>query len=527
MTETYDVVINGGGPVGMGLAIELGQRGIRTCVIERHPEPQPVPKGQNLTQRTCEHFGAWGCEDEIRTAHPIPEGGGIGGMTSYGTLLSGHNYDWLNRAKVKDFYFTANARLPQYATERVLRARAAQIDAINIHYGWTGTALTQTGGGVTLQIVQTKGLDTKTVQAKYAVGCDGSRSLIRDAAGISEIRSEHNRLMALIVFTSQELHELLKRYPGKAFYNVLHPDFEGYWQFFGRVDHGLSWFFHAPVPLGTTKDHFDFRTMLHGAVGQEFELSFDYIGFWDLRVSMANTFRAGHAFIAGDAAHSHPPYGGYGINTGFEDARNLGWKLAAVLQGQASPDLLDSYDEERRPVFASTASDFIERFIKDDHDFLQTHRPDDDPETFEKFWQNRNLDADEVNAFEPNYEGGSTISDSGPASPSARGSHKIKARPGHHLSPPTPDSAAAVATTFGPGFTLLTVDPDGADAKAFGTAAQALGTTIKTEKMQADWRDGYQANTILIRPDTFVAWAGDAATDAHGILARALGHKTS
>ena len=94
----YDVVINGGGPVGMGLAIELGQRGVRVCVVERYATPQPVPKGQNLTQRTTEHFHFWGCGDQVQTAIAIPEGGGIGGLTCYGTLLSDHHYNWLDRS---------------------------------------------------------------------------------------------------------------------------------------------------------------------------------------------------------------------------------------------------------------------------------------------------------------------------------------------------------------------------------------------------------------------------------------------
>ncbi|WP_370206317.1 FAD-dependent oxidoreductase [Pararhodobacter marinus] len=75
----YDVVINGGGPVGMGLAIELGQRGVRVCVVERYTTPQPVPKGQNLTQRTTEHFHFWGCEKEMQAALKVPEGGGSAG----------------------------------------------------------------------------------------------------------------------------------------------------------------------------------------------------------------------------------------------------------------------------------------------------------------------------------------------------------------------------------------------------------------------------------------------------------------
>ncbi len=136
------------------------------------------------------------------------------------------------------------------------------------------------------------------------------------------------------------------------------------------------------MPLGTTQDNFDFHALLHRAVGQEFDLEFDHIGFWELRVAIADSYRAGRVFIAGDAAHSHPPYGGYGINTGFEDARNLGWKLAATLQGWGGDALLDSYDAERRPVFASTARDFIERFIEEDRAFLNAYSPDKDQAEF-------------------------------------------------------------------------------------------------------------------------------------------------
>jgi len=525
MSDSYDVVINGGGPVGMGLAIDLGQRGIRTCVIERYPTPQPIPKGQNLTQRTGEHFQAWNCEAELRSAHPIPEGGGIGGMTTYGTLLSDYHYDWLNRAHVKNYYFAANARLPQYATEAVLRARAADIPEVTLLYGWTGQALVQDGEGVTLTVSEVDGSKTRDISAKYAVGCDGSRSFTRDAAGITETRSEHNRVMALLVFQSEELHELLKRYPGKAFYNVLHPDFEGYWQFFGRVDHGLSWFFHAPVPIGTTRDNHDFRAMLHRAVGQEFALEFDHIGLWDLRVAMADSYQAGRVFIAGDAAHSHPPYGGYGINTGFEDVRNLGWKLAAAIKGWGGAGLLDSYTAERRPVFASTASEFIERFIEEDRAFLEANSPETDRAAFEQAWTSRNLDADEVNAFEPNYEGSPIVANAGNGTPGARGSHSFLARTGHLLPPPGLEGDMSIYQSLGQGFTLVCADDD--LGTAFAYAADARGVPLTVVKMRDSLAGAYGTDTCLLRPDRFVAWAGEPGLDPDDILARAVGSESA
>ncbi len=121
---------------------------------------------------------------------------------------------------------------------------------------------------------------------------------------------------------------------------MIHPDLKGYWQFFGRVDVGESWFFHAPVPANTTRDNYDFHGLLQKAAGFDFACDFDYVGFWDLRIAVAEKYQVGRVFIAGDAAHSHPPYGAYGLNNGLDDVVNLGWKLAAKLQGWGGDELL-------------------------------------------------------------------------------------------------------------------------------------------------------------------------------------------
>src|SRR4029078_2453604 len=343
------VVIVGGGPVGMGLAIELGQKGVNCIVVERYRQPQHIPKGQNLTQRTLEHFHFWGIEERLRAARTIPREYGIRGLTAYKTLLGDYSYDWMQRELVRPFYFTDNERLPQYATETGLGGRAPDLASIETLYGWNVEEVRQDDRGVTVAIAEHHGNGRRTLRADYVVVGDGTRSTTREQAGITQTLSDHDRLMVLLVFRSRELHRLLQRYPGKSFYSVLHPDLEGYWKFFGRVDLGSTWFFHAPVPSGTTKDNFDFRQHLHSAAGAEFDVEFEHIGFWELRFAIADSYRKGRIFIAGDAAHSHPPYGGYGVNTGLEDARNLGWKLAAALQGWAGPRLLDSYGEERRP----------------------------------------------------------------------------------------------------------------------------------------------------------------------------------
>ena len=520
------VIIVGGGPVGMGLAIELGQRGIHCVVVERYTSPQPIPKGQNLTQRTMEHFYFWGAEKALRAARTIPREYGIGGLTAYGTLLGGYTYDWLQRELVRPFYFTDNERLPQYTTEAVLRQCAAETPHVSTLYGWNAEEINQDHDGVHVIIAKREQDERRVLHAQYTVGCDGSRSLVREQSGITQTRSDHDRLMVLLVFRSTSLHQLLERYPGKSYYNVLDPELKGYWKFFGRVDLGTTWFFHAPVPLGTTKDNFDFRQYLHSAVGAEFDVEFEHIGLWELRIATADTYRKGRIFIAGDAAHSHPPYGGYGINTGLEDAVNLGWKLAASLQGWAGSGLLDTYDEERRPVFQSTARDFIERAIAADRHFLDTYSPDRDRSMFEREWQARGSGAKaEINAFEPNYRGSSIVWGDSGSGCSALGSHSFVARAGHHLAPSLLSSGRNIFEDLGQGFSLLGLDVHESTLRSFEVAAKRLGMPLKIIRDTCDGgRERYQARLILIRPDQFVAWASsESGVDGAEVLSRTIG----
>ncbi len=334
--------------------------------------------------------------------------------------------------------------------------------------------------------------------------------------------------MALIVFRSDAFEDLVARYPGKSFFNIIHPDLEGYWLFFGRVGARSDWFFHAPVPVEARDSGFDFTGYLHRAVGAAFDLTIDHVGFWDMRVAIADDYRAGRIFVAGDAAHSHPPYGGYGINMGFEDARNLGWKLDAALCGWAGPHLLESYGRERRGVFTSVAHDFIEHSIERDRQFLQTYDPDADPERFHAAWGDRAENAArEVATFRPNYRGSAIVHGVPSGVCDAHGEHVYRAEAGQHLAPVTLSSGENVYAQLGSGFTLLAFGADARDAAAFLHAAGALGIPLAV--VSDSWappRTRYESRLILVRPDQFVSWTGNAIGEgeAAAILRIAAGY---
>lgn len=516
MTDRFPVVIVGGGPVGMGLAVDLGSRAVECLVVERHEDPQPIPKGQNLTQRTMEHFASWGVDREIRKARRMPEDYPNSGVTAYRDLMSDYSYPWWRRSMVADYYSQPNERIPQYETERVLRAKAATLPTVEVRYGWWGKDVE----GNAVRIVSRDSGEEKIVAGEFIVACDGSHSTIREAAGISQIMSDHDRRMVLLVFRSPGLHESLSRFGEVAFFNIMDPALDGYWRFLGRVDGEGEFFFHAPVPTDATGDSFDFAGLLHDSVGAEFEVEFDYVGFWDLRFAVADPYRKGPVFVAGDAAHSHPPYGGYGINTGFEDVRNLGWKLAAWFEGWGSEGLLDSYGAERQPVFRSTAADFIEKMIDSQRDFLTNHDPTVDLTDFKRAWEERKRRSSMgVSDFEPHYEGSPIVW--APGTPSAVGSHEFTARPGHHLPP-----RDGVFAALGSGFTLVSVGGSVESVNSFRTAADSLGVPLRVVTRDRGGEvDDYGSALALVRPDHFVSWVGDEGDPAvaRQVMARSVG----
>jgi 2-polyprenyl-6-methoxyphenol hydroxylase-like FAD-dependent oxidoreductase len=520
----YETVIVGGGPVGVALAVSLGSRGIRCALIEPRTEMHRIPKGQNLTQRTLEHFYFWGIVDELRRARVMPPDAPIGEITAYGDLASDYWHAPKGRELVRPYYFQDNDRLPQYQMEKVLRAKLATLPTVDVRFGWTANALAHNAGGASVTVTDQQG-KTQLLSGDYVVGCDGANSMVRDASGIERSGTDFDQLMALVVFRSPELHEKLKRFPPRSTYRVLHPELKGYWQFFGRIDVGEGFFFHAPIPRDTQREGFDFRGPLRKATGFDFECEIDYAGFWQLRNAVASHYREGRVLIAGDAAHTHPPYGGFGLNNGLEDAVNLGWKLAARLQGWGGETLLDSYSEERQPVFREVAEDFIEARIRQEGEFLARHDPGRDRADFERAWNEHENDLGKrVHRYEPNYEGSPVVFGPPGGKSGAHGDHALAARAGHHLAPRALSSGRNVFEELGPDFTLLAFDA-AEDAARIEAAAQARKITLKVVRdAQAGEPTEYGRKLILVRPDQFIAWTADQPpADVDALMRKAAG----
>ena len=528
MRQRSQVIIVGAGPVGVGLAVDLGLRGISCTLVERRVGMHKIPKGQNLAQRTLERFYFWGCVDELRAQRILPPEVLAAGVTAYKSLMNEHWHMFAGREAVGEFYFQKNDRLPQYLLEGVLRRKLASLPLVEAHFGWAARAVEQDASGVRVLIENEAGDGARfELEGDYVVGCDGGPSIVREQAGITRVGADFDQVMVLAVFRSRDLSKgLAQRYPLRSTYRVLHTDLSGYWQFFGRIDTDEGWFFHSPVPKDTTRENFDFAALLHQVAGFEFACEFDHVGFWDLRLAIANQYRAERIFIAGDAAHSHPPYGGFGLNNGLEDVANLGWKLAARLKGWGGEALLDSYDGERRPVFRELGDEFITARIVWEGELINRFDPDREPEAFKRAWAElKQASGPFVLNYEPNYEGSPVVFGPPNGVSRARGEYMFKARAGHHLAPRTLSSGRNVFEELSDGFTLLAFGTEDAAIAPFETSARARGIPLKVvrDAHAGELRD-YGAQLVLVRPDQYVAWTGSAeSVDTDMIMRKVAG----
>jgi 2-polyprenyl-6-methoxyphenol hydroxylase-like FAD-dependent oxidoreductase len=508
--QRFQVIIVGGGPVGMALAVDLGQRDVSVAVIERGRDVGLLPKGQGLTHRTLEHFYYWGCLEELRNIRLLPDGYPIGGVLAYGSLNTDfwHPYG-AARDQLHRFYFQKNDRVPQYLTEAVLRRRVAELASVSLLYEHTVTAVSQDDNGTRVQISPPDDPHHSTyLEADFVVGCDGAASTVLAGLGVDRSGTDFDTRMVLAVFDSEGFHSHTARFGERTTFHAVSPQANGAWHFWGRVEAENSFFFHAPVPHQTSRMDVDVvHQTMERAAGVSFEARYRHIGFWSLRTAVAETYRQGRVFVAGDAAHSHPPYGGFGLNTGLEDVTNLGWKLSAWLEGWGGEKLLDSYTLERRPVAFSTCEDVIVGSMREERQFCDEHSPKMGTAAFDVAWRRWAEESQRPLALEPHYAGSPIVCGSEDCQVGLSATHSMAARAGHHLAPQALSNGRNVFEELGSGFTLLSVDGSETDIAEVEEIARTRRVPLNVIRDSArGGREDYDSDLVLIRPDQFVAW---------------------
>ena len=330
-SETYDVIVSGGGPTGMMLAAELRLHGVEVLVLERDAEPTTAVRALGLQPRTIEIMDQRGLLErflEHGTQHP----GGVGSFAG----IAGR------RPVVLDSAHAYLLGIPQPLTDRLLAEHAAELGA-EIRRGAELAGFEQDDDGVTVELA-----DGSRLRSRWLVGADGGRSLVRRRVGIGfpgEAATTEWLLGEVEATASADEiasvgEEVRKTHRGFGI---------------GPTGDGL---YRAVVPAATVAEDRavpptleEFRAQLRAYAGTDFGIhSPRALSRFTDATRLAERYRDGRVFLAGDAAHVHPPLGGQGLNLGVQDAFNLGWKLAAAVAGWAPSDLLDTYFSERHPV---------------------------------------------------------------------------------------------------------------------------------------------------------------------------------
>ena len=518
--DSADVLIVGAGPVGLSASIELGRRGIRCMVVERNNRVGYSPRAKTTNVRTREHLRRWGIADALRDASPIARD--RPSTVVFATHMNGHFLarfeNALNGNREQNNLYSESAQwVPQYTLEEVLRQRALSFPSISIHFQTEFVDLSQSDAGVRATVRDLKNGETAAIKSSYVIGADGPRSVVRDIIGAEMTGEGAFSRNYSIIFRSPELAKRQVHEPA-IMYWMINDDVPS---LLGPMDEDGLWFFMATKLAGdidpATLEPAD---LIRRGTGLA-DLPIEIVGtdLWDAHRLVADRYSQGRVFLAGDACHLHPPFGGFGMNMGIGDSVDIGWKLAARLQGWGGDVLLGSYETERRKVHERTIAEAVINFGSTSNQLV---RPGLEDEGIIGA-ATRNEVADIIEATKirefmtlgivlgMRYEDSPVIVPDGSAPPPE---HFMLYTPSAHPGCLAPhlwlEDGSSLYDHFGDGFTLLITEGKEADAAAFAAAMAKSNVPLKVlSPGDRRLRQRYQARFALIRPDQHVAWRGD------------------